>query len=506
MRRDGFFDRPVDPAAFERTGFYIADEKRRRRGGSSLKLLIVAHRFWPQSASGSGIYAHGLARGLQKAGVEVAVAYAAHRPGIPSYTVTRTRCQGVPGFEVANNRLHGALEQDHSDPAMEVVFETLLAQYEPDAVIFQHLKNWSLGLPSLCREASVPSVLALHDNWLICPQGGLFWRPEEGPCDGAGSADCARCVAERPPYPVGLEIAMHRWLGRIGPPFGPLVGRLALTARRRWPIMGPLADRFLGFTARGDKVQPPIHTLARRIESRRREARRAASQADAWVSPTQFTADLAGRRLGVKPQRLYVAGCGIDPAPFAKPRPPRAQSGPVRFGYLGPVAPQKGVRELVEAFAGVPATKATLEIAGDATRHPAYVREIKKMAGRAARAEGCSISFLGPQSRRWTAALLRSWDVLVAPSLWYECSPLEVYEAFLSGTAVLASDRGALAEIVGRNGVLTEAGEVRALRRAIVSLADNRSRVQRLGQNLSHVRTPKDDASLYIGVVRKLVK
>ena len=59
---------------------------------------------------------------------------------------------------------------------------------------------------------------------------------------------------------------------------------------------------------------------------------------------------------------------------------------------------------------------------------------------------------------------------LYDPSLWHETFGLVVAEALSCGTPVIVSDLGALAEVAGPGGLAVPAGDVQALRSAIVRL------------------------------------
>ncbi len=65
--------------------------------------------------------------------------------------------------------------------------------------------------------------------------------------------------------------------------------------------------------------------------------------------------------------------------------------------------------------------------------------------------------------------LMRGAAVLIFPSLWYECNPMTILEAFASGLPVIASDLGAMREMVdhGRTGLLFRPGDADDLARTV---------------------------------------
>ena len=64
---------------------------------------------------------------------------------------------------------------------------------------------------------------------------------------------------------------------------------------------------------------------------------------------------------------------------------------------------------------------------------------------------------------------MRNAAVLIFPSIWYECNPITILEAFACGLPVIASDLGAMTEMVdhGRTGLLFRPGDAEDLARTV---------------------------------------
>ena len=122
-------------------------------------------------------------------------------------------------------------------------------------------------------------------------------------------------------------------------------------------------------------------------------------------------------------------------------RPPQSDQGYVLF--VGRLSKEKGIGTLLEAWSRKHST-ATLKIVGSGPLMPADLHE---------RAD---IEWLGHQPREQVLSLMRGAAFVVVPSECYETSPLAIVEAFASGTPVIASQLGAMAEMVqhGRTGWL----------------------------------------------------
>ena len=82
-------------------------------------------------------------------------------------------------------------------------------------------------------------------------------------------------------------------------------------------------------------------------------------------------------------------------------------------------------------------------------------------------------------------AEVASASALVVPSLWFEGFPMVVLEAYASGTPVIASRIGSLAEAVeeGETGLLVPPGDARALAAAFAWAAQHPSEMSAMGGN-----------------------
>ena len=67
--------------------------------------------------------------------------------------------------------------------------------------------------------------------------------------------------------------------------------------------------------------------------------------------------------------------------------------------------------------------------------------------------------------------MMKTSRALIFPSVWYEGLPLTIIEALATGTPVLASATGAMAEMIidGDNGLLFEAGNPKDISEKIIA-------------------------------------
>jgi glycosyltransferase involved in cell wall biosynthesis len=176
---------------------------------------------------------------------------------------------------------------------------------------------------------------------------------------------------------------------------------------------------------------------------------------------------------------LEVLPLGVDVERFA----PRSGAGEpagrpsLLVGYVGRLAPEKGVGVLLHATAGQPDWR--LRIVGDG---PAR-QGLERLAGRLGL--GGQVAFTAALAHHRLPELYRELDVLAVPSLptprWQEQFCRVAVEAMASGVPVVASASGSLPEVVGDAGLLVPPGDPAALRAALRDLADRPERRRELG-------------------------
>ena len=185
--------------------------------------------------------------------------------------------------------------------------------------------------------------------------------------------------------------------------------------------------------------------------------------------------DEAGRVLRGKGLRspAHTIGLGVDTTMFRPTvrteRTLRHPGGPIRVGFVGRLAAHKGVHVLFRAAARD--VRLHLSIAGGGPLEAA-LRERAGQPDLAGRVE-----FVGHLSGERLAEHVRSLDVLAVPSLprpsWVEQFGRVAIEALASGVPVVASDSGALPEVLQDAGLLVPPGDVEALRDALVRVGTN---------------------------------
>jgi glycosyltransferase involved in cell wall biosynthesis len=153
--------------------------------------------------------------------------------------------------------------------------------------------------------------------------------------------------------------------------------------------------------------------------------------------------------------------------------------------FVGRLSPEKGVHTLLSAWERAGAG-GRLKIAGDGP----LAMDLKAAALRTP-----SIEWLGQRSNAEVRGLMSSAMAVIVPSEWYEGFPCVVSEAYAEGTPVLASNIGALAELVspGKTGLLFEAGNAADLAARISWAGSHRDDLAGMGGQALHEFTTKYD-------------
>ena len=203
---------------------------------------------------------------------------------------------------------------------------------------------------------------------------------------------------------------------------------------------------------------------------------------DRFLAVSQFSA----RLLGAPPARTEVIYGGADTRRFA-PAPAADRDGVL---FVGRLTPHKGIDRLIRAL---PAG-AALRIAGSAGHDPRpperdYPALLRRLA------QGRDVTFLGPVPDAALPGLYRGAAVLALASVDRTCYGrhvpvsellgLAALEAMASGTPVVASRIGGLAEVVvdGETGFLVPPGDTEALADRLARLVSDRRLAARLGAN-----------------------
>lgn len=173
---------------------------------------------------------------------------------------------------------------------------------------------------------------------------------------------------------------------------------------------------------------------------------------------------------GLPPEKLNIVKNGITCTPAPKILP---KSGPLRLIFVGRHDRQKGLDILFDAIENHNFPDIEFHIVGDSILGNRRDRSTPMPP---------NVIFHGWLARSQVIPLVERMDALVVPSRW-EAFGLVAIEAMRAGVPVVASNRGALPEIVqdGTSGYIFDLGDKTALPALLRKL--DRDKLKRLGAN-----------------------
>jgi len=146
------------------------------------------------------------------------------------------------------------------------------------------------------------------------------------------------------------------------------------------------------------------------------------------------------------------------------------------FLFLGRITKKKGAYLTIQAFKKIKEKNVKLHILGDGPD----LETIKDMGKQDER-----IQFHGYVNEQQKKQFFENCSYAIFPSIWYENFPLTIYEFMSNGLPVLASDLGAIPELVkdGQNGYLFNSGDFESLRKTIEKLLADEIILNKLSKN-----------------------
>jgi glycosyltransferase involved in cell wall biosynthesis len=206
---------------------------------------------------------------------------------------------------------------------------------------------------------------------------------------------------------------------------------------------------------------------------------------DSFTAVSDYYAGYMSRYLEIPGAKMRVVPLGVNLDRF-QPAESRA-AGPLTFGYLGRIAPEKGIHLLCDAYRDLRERGALdgcrVELAGYlGPEHAAYWKSIE----RAVKGWGLAdeIHYRGELDLDHKVAFFQALDLFVVPAVYDDPKGMSLIEAMACGVPVVAPRRGTYTELLERTGggVLVQPDDLEGLERTLQELASDRERLAELGQ------------------------
>ncbi len=229
-----------------------------------------------------------------------------------------------------------------------------------------------------------------------------------------------------------------------------------------------------------DNLQDPYRTEALNL------IRDYLPHVDLFLSVSEYYADFMPGYLGIPREKIRVVPLGINPNGFEMRDPNR--NGPFTVGFLGRIAPEKGLHVLAEAYRILRKSgelpEGRLEAAGYmAVDCKPYLEEIQRHLREAGL--GQEFFYRGVIDRAEKIAFLRGLDVMSLPATYDEPKGVSLLESLACGVPLVQPRRGAFTEIVENTGggVLVEPDDPESLAEGILKLEKNKNLAAELSAN-----------------------
>lgn len=225
-------------------------------------------------------------------------------------------------------------------------------------------------------------------------------------------------------------------------------------------------------------------------EPYRREAldliREQIEHVESFLSVSEYYARFMPGYLGIPAEKIRVVPLGINPHGFDLRE--RDRSGPFTIGFLGRVAPEKGLHVLAEAYRLLRKSgdlpEGRLEAAGymaaDAKPYLAAIQKRLRDDG----LEG-EFQYRGVIDRDEKIAFLRKLDVMSLPATYDEPKGVSLLEAMACGVPLVQPRRGAFTEIVENTGggLLVQPDDPESLAEGILKIVKDKRLAEELSAN-----------------------
>ena len=415
-----------------------------------MKIVIAVHHFPPHYADGAELRAYRTASWLRDRGhdVHVICVEAVDVGDGRGLTFEDSVYDGLPVRRLSFNMAAASdpFRWSYDNPWIRAHLCAYLNELAPGLLHLISGYLMSGATPRAAMDLQIPTVVTLTDFWFLCPRTTLLRSNGQLCAPPFHAITCARCLGEE---------------------------------RRRYRIPGRIVSPLMGTFWRRQQSR------IAQVQARMWFLRETLDRVDAIVSPSQFLRDLFVQA-GVSPERIVFSRQGRDFPGLTPEVLTKTLASHLRVGYMGQIAPHKGVHVLFEAVRRMPGAALTVKAYGDDACFPSYTRRLRHMIRVDER-----LVLAGAYEGTEVSRILREIDVVVVPSLWYENSPNVILEAFAHRTPVIVSDLGGMAELVrdGENGLRFCPGDADSLACQLYRLLDDADLLPALRASIGLVKS-----------------
>lgn len=203
---------------------------------------------------------------------------------------------------------------------------------------------------------------------------------------------------------------------------------------------------------------------------------------DGFLFHSRFYAEFMGQYLGVPAEKRHELPLAIDVR--GHHGVPRPRSSPCTIGYFARLAPEKGLRELVQAAVLLNRKRQDFRIVAGGYAPPQF-QPYQEQVRQLAEPLGLRFEYLGsPDTLEEKTALFQQFDVLSVPAPYREPKGLYILEAWANGVPVVQPAHGHFPEMVEElgGGICVRPGDAQSLADGLDRLLDDEALRMSLAQ------------------------
>jgi len=401
------------------------------------RILFVCHDFPPHRYAGLQNYALILAKEINSRGLaEVEVLHPVFRGDFKKVEIQEDHFEGLKIFKLLKpaNDPFTAKTLDHPQVAAEM--DKFLEEHHYDLVHFHSFGQLSVSPTKIVEKHGIPSILTLHDCWLLCN----FWhlvKPNLELCEGPDSPEkCANCQLDQHKVAGNREDYypfFEKYQTDRAQAFAAALGRI----KKVFAVSKYIREKYAAYGHKGFEVAP----------------------------------------LGLPP---------------VSPMPRRPRQDKIRLLYVGQIQPHKGLHILIGALGQLPSDPVQLSVYGKSFDENYFGQMIEYIN------KAKNIDYKGSCDPKDLTTILAETDVVIIPSL-IESYSLVTREAFQNKVPVIVSDAGALPEALehGKEGLIFKSGNQLDLAEKILQILKNPALIKEFSKNIGPVREISEDARFY---------
>lgn len=403
-----------------------------------MKIVQVTFSYMPDVGGGSVIYTFNIANQLFNIGNDVRIFCGTHG----GQKVTESVC-GIKITRIPNGNLSFIKRLfpffQYYRPDISKQFEDFLKKEKPDIVHFNSLGKLGISLISIPEKLGIKTVATLHDGFWVCNRLFFVDSISNNQCKKKSQFRCAKCA-------TGL-IANESFFSI----------RFIFRFLKNW-INYFFIDIYL---------------------------KKQLKKIDIIISPSKFISKKYNKK------NVDIISHGIDVALFKNVK--RKSNDNLRFGFVGGTSDIKGFSILKSAVKKADIKQKTqISVWGNKQKRKSIIFE----------KSGSTITFNGYFQQEKISDVFSKIDILIVPSMAQESFGMAVLEAFAAGIPVIASNTGAIPELIetNKNGLLFEFGNSADLAEKIIYIIENPELISVFKSNIGKIKNIEDYTNELINV------